>query len=375
MSGAPPPPEPPPAGGQAQEQAPVFQPVVVAGGWVRRGLANPTLRNVLLGGAIVAFAYWWLDGGKGQVLPDVRSAGATKAQVEPDNLPAKPPATQAAAPAALPDAEPRRPDPQPAAFRPAQPPGPPPALVSGKGQVRATPPPDSTLRSVAYAPPPAPASAESRGGVAYKAPTIPGWEVVAIGDIERTLMPATDIPCTLDRAMDGTHPGEFTCIIARDIYGGGFPPTVALLRAGDTITGSYQPLAAGEQRILGLSAYAMTYVGGKALYVPLGGAPVEDSIGRAGMAGYVENRFWERLGNAIITDIGSQAVRLPAGALQATAGGYSLGAGTTERIVEDTLRGQANATRPLFRKNQGDAINVRITAPVHFGVLRYEAAR
>lgn len=352
----------------------MFQPVVAAGGRLRRMLSNSSAQSLGLFVIAVTGAWWWLSDGAARLPPDVRSSGPTRAEVKPDELPPRPSDLPKAEPVTLPDATPPRPETspetRPPATRPATRPDERPSLVSSKGQVREAPPPGSTLRQAAYAP-----SAGPTGGVSYRTPTIQGWEVVAYGDLERTIKPTTDIPCTLNGAIDGTHPGEFTCIIARDIFGWALPPRIALLKAGDTVTGTYRPLATGEGRILGLSAFAFTTVGDKGLQVPLGGAPVEDSIGRAGMGGHVESRFWERLGNAIITDGSAQAARLPADALRNASAGVQINTDTTEGIVQDTLRSQGNAIRPLFRKNEGDTINIRVTQAIHFGVLQYEAAR
>ncbi len=351
---------------------------MAAGGWFRRALNNSTARPVGLFALSLAGAWWWLGGGERATTSDVRSTAATRAEVKLDDLPRRPAAPAHPAPPAapLPDPEPRRPDvAQPVVARPSQPLGPPPSLVSGKGQVRTVPPPASTLRPAAYAPPPSASNDgfDGRGGVAYKAPTIPGWEAIAVGDLDRVLKPGTDVPCTLNHAIDGTHPGDFSCIVARDIYGWAWPPKFALIPAGTTVRGTYRPLSVGEGRLLGMSAFADVSYGDTALMVPLGGAPVEDGLGRTGMDGYSESRFWERLGNAVITDGASQVARLPADVLQSTGAGVQVSTNTAERIVQDTLRAQGNTVRPLFRKNQGDTINIRITAPVHFGALRYQA--
>lgn len=214
----------------------------------------------------------------------------------------------------------------------------------------------------------------AQGGVTYKPAQIAGHEAVVVGDLERVLKPFTQIPCILSVAIDGNRGGYFRCSISRPVrsWGG----NTDLLWAGDEISGTYQSLSTGDKRMTAAAAIATTRRGNLAMIVPLSGAPVTDAMGRGGMPGYVEQRGWlERLGNALLTDGTSSALRLPQQALRGPGGaGVQIDTSDTEQSVTRSIESAVNQA-PVFRKNQGEEIAVLTTAPVHFGALQFEAVR
>ena len=211
----------------------------------------------------------------------------------------------------------------------------------------------------------------AQGGVSYKPAQIAGHEAVVVGDLERVLKPFTQIPCTLSVAIDGNRGGYFRCSISRPVRSWGGQTN--LLFAGDEISGTYQSLSTGDKRMTAAAAVATTRRGDLAMIVPLSGAPVTDAMGRGGMPGYVEQRGWlERLGNALLTDGTSSALRLPQQALRGQGGaGLQIDTSDTEQSVTRSIESAVNQA-PVFRKNQGEEIAVLTTAPVRFGALRHE---
>jgi len=130
-------------------------------------------------------------------------------------------------------------------------------------------------------------------------------------------------------------------------------------------------LAVGQGRMMAMAATAWRSDG---LAVPLGGSPMTDPLGRIGMDGHVDTRFWERVGNAIITDAALSAIALPSAALRSRSNGVQFNTSDTEGVVNQVLSSTANLP-PVFHKNVGEEIQILVTAPVHLGALRFEAVR
>lgn len=230
----------------------------------------------------------------------------------------------------------------------------------------------SSLRNESSAPSGAAGGATpvtSRPGVSYKSPQVEGGEALVVTDLERTIRPGTRIGCTLLHAIDGTHPGPLQCTLSRRVMS--WDNSTPLLGPGTLVMGSYEPLQTGQGRMMAMAAMATTTEG---LMVPLGGAPMTDPLGRVGMSGYVDKRFWERVGNAIITDAALSAIALPSEALRSTSRGVQFNTRDTEQVVGQVLQNSANLP-PLFKKNQGEEITILVTQPIHFGALGFEVVR
>jgi len=217
--------------------------------------------------------------------------------------------------------------------------------------------------------PDAPGTTAPRNGATYKQTPMEGEEATVITDLGRTLKPTTRIPCTLTQAIDGTHAGPLVCAISRPVLA--WDNATTLIPKDTPVMGNYQPLSVGQGRMMAVAAHAYRSDG---LVVPLGGAPMTDELGRVGMNGYVDNRLWERIGNAILTDAAMAAISLPQTALRSQSNGIQFNASDTQGVVNQVLSSTANLP-PIFHKNQGEEIMILITAPVHLGALRYEVTR
>lgn len=215
------------------------------------------------------------------------------------------------------------------------------------------------------------ASGDGRPGatINYKPAQVQGGEVGVVTDLQRTIKPSTRIDCVLDQAIDGTHPGPLVCHLKNGVKG--WTPNTWLMAKDTPVIGQYEPLSIGQGRMMAMAANAYTTEG---LIVPLGGSPMTDELGRIGMPGQVSNRWMERIGNAILTDAALSAINLPAAALQSRSNGINFNTNSTEGVVNSILQSTINLP-PIFHKNQGEEVSILITQPIHFGALRYEAAR
>ena len=184
------------------------------------------------------------------------------------------------------------------------------------------------LSGVVYAPQSLPARA-----AASASPPLRGDSKEATGELETLLRPSASaavraqilptqrlllpkggfIDCTLETAIDSTLPGMTTCIMATDTFG--VDGQVVLLERGTKLIGETRgQVQQGSARVFVLWTEARTPAG---VIVPLA-SPGADELGRSGLAGTVDNHFWQRFGAAILVStidrIASEARRQGLGA-------------------------------------------------------------
>lgn len=193
---------------------------------------------------------------------------------------------------------------------------------------------------------------------------------------QRLLLPkGTFIDCTLETAIDSTHPGMATCIGATDVYGA--DGKVVLLERGTKYVGEQRGEPRhGQARVFVLWNEARTPAG---VVVPLA-SPGTDALGRSGLPGFVDTHFWERFGGAVLVSVIDGAVQ----ALAARERGGTPSGGTvvlnpqgTRDVVAEMLRGTI-AIPPTVIKNQGERIQILVARDVDFRsvhALRSEPAR
>jgi type IV secretion system protein VirB10 len=102
------------------------------------------------------------------------------------------------------------------------------------------------------------------------------------------------LPCVLDTAIESDLPGQLLCHLPGPVYS---PKGLLLMEAGTQIVGRYERMGQnGGSRLLALSTYAHTPNG---VWVPLSNTPMADDLGRAGLAGEVDNHYLARFGGAV----------------------------------------------------------------------------
>lgn len=123
-------------------------------------------------------------------------------------------------------------------------------------------------------------------------------------DRRYTILAGAHLPCVLETALDSSTPGLVSCILPQDVRSE--DGAVVLLDRGSRVLGAYQSgLSRGQQRLHIVWSRAVT---------PLGVAislesPAGDALGRAGLAGEVDNRFWARFGGALLISVVTEGVR------------------------------------------------------------------
>jgi type IV secretion system protein VirB10 len=177
-----------------------------------------------------------------------------------------------------------------------------------------------------------------------------------------TIAAGTIIPCTLQTAIDGGLPGFVKCVLPEAVRS--MTGRVTLLDRGTQVLGEIRGgLVQGQDRLFILWTRAVTP---NNVAIALA-SPAADPLGRAGVAGAVDNHFWQRFGAAImLTMIG--------GSLQAGANAVPSGNGNTyleflqpntNQIANTALEATINIP-PTLRKNQGDNVSIFVARDLNF---------
>lgn len=195
-----------------------------------------------------------------------------------------------------------------------------PELINPK-TVQATPParPPLTAREVFKPLPPTAAASRadeinnSRRGastlrvwldgapVEQKAPSDADWgEAKSVAsfplDMARVIPVTRRISAVLVEAINSELEGKITAQIEENIYGG--HGRNVLIPAGSMAVGRYKPLGkAGESRIAAFWSRIITPDG---INIHLGNAELADAMGRSGITGDVDSRFFDRYGMALL---------------------------------------------------------------------------
>ena len=150
------------------------------------------------------------------------------------------------------------------------------------------------------------------------------------------------LDCALETKIVSTVAGMASCHLTRDIYSAN--GRVVLLDRGSKVVGRYQGgIQQGEARIFVLWTRVETPNG---IIVQLQ-SPGAGPLGEAGVGGWVDTRFWDRFGAAILLSI------IGGGLDAATARAPGPNRGTTFNIA-----GTASAEKDVITKSMEPTINI-----------------
>ena len=185
-------------------------------------------------------------------------------------------------------------------------------------------------------PGPAPSGAGSIGGLLTPSST-PKVEAGMIGDRNMILPKGKSIDCALTIRVVNEVAGMATCVLTSDVYSDN--GRVVLLDRGSEAVGEYAAtMAQGQRRLFLLWTRVKTPNG---VVINLN-SPAADALGTSGLAGYVDNHWWDRLGAAFLLSIVQDAIGFATA--QAAGGGaqgqlsiYHHSATTGNRMAEVVL--------------------------------------
>lgn len=172
-----------------------------------------------------------------------------------------------------------------------------------------------------------------------------------------TIVRGTVIPVVLETALDSTRAGQARAIVSRDVYG--FDGQKILVPRGSRLIGEYDAdLKRGQNRIL-VQWIRLLRPDGVTIALDSGSA---DRLGRAGIKGRVDSKFFERFADAVLR------TSLDIGALLLTReisnGGVVVALPNTVRQVAP--QNTKDKFQPTLRVKQGAALSVFVERDLDF---------
>lgn len=110
-----------------------------------------------------------------------------------------------------------------------------------------------------------------------------------------TVIQGTLVNAVLETALDSTRPGQTRALVTRDVYG--FDGTRLLIPRGTRLYGTYEANVSLGQNRAQIRWTRLLRPDGVSVALD---SPAADPLGRAGVAGKVNNHFFQRVGNALI---------------------------------------------------------------------------
>jgi type IV secretion system protein VirB10 len=231
---------------------------------------------------------------------------------------------------------------------------------------------------------PAPSDADQTGGPStlpgedksplaarLQATVMDGEKASVLQNPAMVITEGTMIPCILQTAIESELPGLVTCVVPLDIRGS--TGDVVLLDRGTKIVGQIQTgLLQGQDRVFVNWTRAETP---DHVIVTLD-SPGSDELGRAGLAGVVDNHFWQRFGGALMLTLvqgGLDAATIAAAgqggsnstSQQAALGFVYAGQSNGQQIANTALENSINIA-PTLSKNQGDTVSLIVAHDLDF---------
>jgi type IV secretion system protein VirB10 len=209
------------------------------------------------------------------------------------------------------------------------------------------------------APPPAPLGGQlTAGGTARVA-------AGHLGDVSLTLPRGTTFTCALKTKIVSEQSGFVTCQVLRNVYSA--DGRVLLVDRGSHMDGEYTSrVKNGQSRIFVVWSRLRTPGG---ITVDLG-SPATGPLGEAGVEGYVDNHWPERIGAALLLSLIEDAAKIAAaeagsGSNSSTAIVLGDSADTTSNLSEKVLDAQINIP-PTIYKLQGEVVGIYVAKDVDF---------
>lgn len=200
---------------------------------------------------------------------------------------------------------------------------------------------------------------------------IPMVSASLLGDRNLILPRGRTIDCSLATRVVNEVSGLAECVLASDVYSDN--GQVVLLERGSQASGEYVALMTqGQRRLFILWTRVKTPHG---VVINLA-SPASDALGAAGISGYVDHRWGERLGAAVLLSMVKDAIAL-ATAQSVSSGGAGAGAGiyafqttsaTGERMVNQVLNSTINI-KPTLYANPGDRAAIYVARDLDFGTV------
>lgn len=198
----------------------------------------------------------------------------------------------------------------------------------------------------------------------------PNGSVAVIQNPSLTLRKGEPLTCTLDTALGTEQAGFVECVTDFPIYS--MNGKVLLIERGTRIAGEYsRDVTPGSRSIFVLWTRGVTPAPHHVTFDLF--SPGSDRLGRSGIEGDVDNKYWERYSGplmfSVLQDVSSALASKVTGANGNTSNtGVFLMPSTRsagESAVAELLKQGSEVKRSLYR-NQGDTISITVARYVDF---------
>jgi type IV secretion system protein VirB10 len=189
-----------------------------------------------------------------------------------------------------------------------------------------------------------------------------------LGNRSLTLAKGTAFTCALKTRIVSATSGTVGCQVQRNVFSD--DGRVLLIERGSHLDGEYRITSArpGTVRIPVLWSRIRTPLG---VTVDIG-SPATGKLGESGIDGYVDNRWWERIGAAMLLSVIDDSVKL---VIQSQSGDGQGGTillpsttTSTSKLAEKVLDSTINIP-PLIYQNQGGIVGIYVARDVDFSAV------
>lgn len=221
--------------------------------------------------------------------------------------------------------------------------------------------------------PPAAAAPQNGAGLANQLVAIstPNGKVGTVPNPHLTLRKGEGITCTLDTAIGSEQAGFVECVTDYPIYS--MDGKVILAERGTRIEGEYsRDVSPGSHSIFVLWTRAVTPAPYNVTFELL--SPGSDRLGRSGITGDVDNKYWERYSGplmfSLLQDVSAALSAKAAGSSSSAAGVFILPStqAAGQNAVAELLKQGSDVKRSLYR-NQGDTISITVARYIDFSPI------
>ncbi len=172
----------------------------------------------------------------------------------------------------------------------------------------------------------------------------------------RTIPQGTVIPAVLETALDSTRPGGVRALVQRDVHA--FDGSRALVPRGSRIYGEYDAqLQRGQNRAL-IRWTRLIRPDGVTIALD---SPASDPLGRAGVKGKVDSKFFQRFGSAILQSVLDIGVGV---ATREMSDGVIVALpGSTQNVAPRVAEGEI---QPTLKVRHGTSVSVFVARDLDF---------
>ena len=169
------------------------------------------------------------------------------------------------------------------------------------------------------------------------------------------------IVAVLETALDSSRPGSVRAIVSRDVHS--FDGSRVLIPRGSRLYGAYAAdVTAGQKRAL-IRWQRLTRP--DAVIVRLD-SPAADPLGRAGVRGEVDSRFFARFGSAILQSVLDIGVGI---ATRAASDGVVVALPGSSQTINSEQ--QPEPVQPSLRIKQGTSVSVFVSRDLDFSTVDF----